>query len=316
MQAERIQAQQAHGALEQYAPSLPAAAGHAFAMEAYTELMFGELFCSGVPLSTSAFNQEFQYAPGSSTDDMLTHAVTLFDSALAKSSDSVRILNFARVGKGRALLQLGQFAAAATAVQAVPTTFTYNLEYSTSVSGQSNFIGANPTAATVIDREGVNGMPWVSAHDPRVVIVTTSGVARAQKYLVGTTPITMASGVEARLIEAEAALHAGDIPGWTTVLNTLRATAITPAIPALTADSTTTASSAMRIDVMFRERAFWLYATGHRQGDLRRLVHLYARDPEATYPIGPTYGTDFLASPADAEAQYNPLYHGCFDTNP
>ena len=315
IQAARIQAQQAHGVLERYLPGVPALAGNAFAMEGYTELVFGELFCSGVPLSTAGFDEEFQYAPGSSTDEMLTHAATLFDSAIAKSADSARILNFARVEKGRALLQLGQFSAAAAAVQAVPTAFAYNLEFSASVSNQSNFIGSNATSATVIDREGSNGLPWISAHDARVVIATSGTTARSQKYTTATAPVTIASGIEARLIEAEAALHNNDVPGWAAILNTLRATAISPAIPALTADSTTTASPDMRLDVTFRERAFWLYATGHRQGDLRRLVHVYGRDPQATYPVGPTYGIDFVAQPAATEASLNPLYHGCFDSN-
>jgi len=37
---------------------------------------------------------------------------------------------------------------------------------------------------------------------------------------------------------------------------------------------------------MFRERAFWMYLTGHRLGDLRRLVRQYGRGEESVYPTG------------------------------
>jgi len=37
---------------------------------------------------------------------------------------------------------------------------------------------------------------------------------------------------------------------------------------------------------LYRERAFWLYLTGRRLGDLRRLIKNYGRDPEAIFPAG------------------------------
>jgi len=43
----------------------------------------------------------------------------------------------------------------------------------------------------------------------------------------------------------------------------------------------------LQIDVMFRERAFWLYGTGTRLGDLRRLIRQYNRDQSIVFPIGP-----------------------------
>jgi hypothetical protein len=48
---------------------------------------------------------------------------------------------------------------------------------------------------------------------------------------------------------------------------------------------------------MFRERAFWLFSTGHRLGDLRRLVRQYGRTVNTTFPSGTfhkggTYGPD------------------------
>ena len=41
-----------------------------------------------------------------------------------------------------------------------------------------------------------------------------------------------------------------------------------------------------RVDLHFRERAFWFYLTAHRLGDLRRLVRQYGRAIESVYPTG------------------------------
>nr|MBA3554116.1 hypothetical protein [Gemmatimonadales bacterium] len=64
-------------------------------------------------------------------------------------------------------------------------------------------------------------------------------------------------------------------------------------------------------DVLFRERAFWLYATGHRLGDLRRLIRQYGRDAETVFPTGEyykgglTYGED-VNLPLPRREQNNP----------
>ena len=51
-----------------------------------------------------------------------------------------------------------------------------------------------------------------------------------------------------------------------------------------------------RVDLLFRERAFWLFLSGRRLGDLRRLIEHYGRDPESVFPtgthhLGEAYGT-------------------------
>jgi TonB-dependent starch-binding outer membrane protein SusC len=75
-------------------------------------------------------------------------------------------------------------------------------------------------------------------------------------------------------------------------------------------DSTTGASAAGQVDVMFRERAFWLYGTGTRLGDMRRLIRQYQRDANAVIP---TYGTDVsVMIPTQGSGQTpNPYYKGC-----
>jgi hypothetical protein len=73
------------------------------------------------------------------------------------------------------------------------------------------------------------------------------------------------------------------------------------------------------VDLLFRERAFWLYLTGHRFGDLRRLVRQYERLPDAVFPAGAyeggtgVFGTDLNAPVPSDEQLYNPNYRGCIN---
>ena len=140
------------------------------------------------------------------------------------------------------------------------------------------------------DAQGGNGLSFVSAQDPRVPVIGV-GISLSMapdsaffttKYSDVTSPIVLASGIEARLIEAEAAINAGD-PSWFATLNTLRATMVTPAMAAIPSMPTTTNA---QIDLLYGERAYWLYLTGRRLGDLRRLIRNYGRDPETVFPTG------------------------------
>ncbi|HEU4642101.1 MAG TPA: RagB/SusD family nutrient uptake outer membrane protein [Gemmatimonadaceae bacterium] len=332
LQAVRGQTSEARGLLTHYAPdSLHALTGHLYAIQGYAEVLLADLFCSGVPLSTLDFDGDYTLAPGSSTADVYRHAITMFDSALTLAADSERFVDMARVGKGRALLALGEWAAAAQAVAGVPDGFSYAETYPDHFSGTEqwydlspNFarlgIGATYWAFSVADREGGDGLDYRSSADPRTVSDSNGTndhgvtVYHPEKYsLIGDSPIVLADWVEARLIEAEAALQAGDVTTWLAKLNHLRETAIVPALP----DTTDPGTPDARVDLTFRERAFWLFLTAHRQGDLRRLVRQYGRQPNEVFPVGPyrgvsgSYGADVtLPIPAE-EIIGNPNFHGC-----
>jgi starch-binding outer membrane protein, SusD/RagB family len=82
-------------------------------------------------------------------------------------------------------------------------------------------------------------------------------------------------------------------------------------------DTTDPGTPEQRVDLVFRERAFWLFATGHRLGDLRRLVSRYGRDPNTVFPVG-LYRTgesyDAATSipfPGAHEHRYNSAITGC-----
>ena len=65
-------------------------------------------------------------------------------------------------------------------------------------------------------------------------------------------------------------------------------------------------------DLHFSERAFWMFSTGHRLGDLRRLVRQYERNADSVLPWGDyhrggTYGSDVNLPIPIAEA-FNPNF--------
>ena len=314
-QRSRLDALRAIDALQQFASSRRAKIGEQFALAAYTELFLGENMCPGIPLG-DLVNGDPVYGTPLSTDQLFAKAVADFDSALVYSADSVRLMNLARIGRGRALLEAGKFTDAAAAVTSVPTGYTYTLQYSAAQpNGVYSIINVSRWL-TVSDHEGQNGLDFRSANDPRVRTTFVgkgvdgfTDVYGDASYSALTSPIVLASGVEARLIEAEGALRAGDASTALQILNALRAT-----LPGL-APLTLQGSDAGRVDQLFRERAFWLFATGHRLGDLQRLVGQYARPQGTVFPVGPykngqTYGgdTDF---PPDVTQLNNPAYTGC-----
>jgi len=327
LHAVRGQAQEARGLLINFGgDTLRALVGRLDATEGYADIFLADLFCSGIPLSTIDFGGDYTLESGSSTTQVYQRAIALFDSALTFAVDSVRFLDFARIGEARALLALGQYAQAARAVAEVPDGFRYELFYLGEGSGQApnfaalNFNGSTPWNYTVADREGLTGLDYRTSGDPRTAstAIATNQYGRTlyhpDKYATdGSSSIVLADWVEARLIEAEAALQAGDVTTWLGKLNHLRETAISPALP----DTTDPGTPDTRVDLLFRERAFWLFLTGHRQGDLRRLIRQYGRDPNQVYPTGPypggpgAYGSDVTAPVPATERLYNPQFTGC-----
>jgi hypothetical protein len=289
----------------------------------YSYIMFAENYCSGVPFSTLDANNNIIYGEPQTREQVLQAAVAKFDSAItiATAKQSADLLNLARVGKGRALLDLGQFAQAATAVASVPTNFQYLIRSSANSLRQNNGIWnytANTFAFSVPDREGGNGLPYLSANDPRLEVVATGqrGFDRATpfnlqlKYPDLQSSVVLASGVEARLIEAEAGFKAGTPGPAIAKLNTLRASAGMGPV-------TDPGSDAARTSLMFSERAFWMWGTSHRLGDMRRLVRQYSRPQSAVFPVGEyhkggEYGSD-VNFPVSSDERNNPKFTGCID---
>ena len=140
--------------------------------------------------------------------------------------------------------------------------------------------------------------------------------------------MVLADGLEARLIEAEANLNGGNTAAWLAELNALRANVgefmsariigYSSLVPGPNNPTTTLAplvdpgTQDARVDLMFSERAFWMHVTGHRLGDLRRLVRDYGRSESTVFPVGEyhkggTYGND-VSMPLDFDETNNPNF--------
>jgi hypothetical protein len=309
-------------ALETFAvdPDNNAGIPEMLSLAGFTYVYFAEDFCSGVTYS-STVNDQPVFGPQLDTQQSLDTAIARFDSALSRPAISVdpNIEYLASVGRARALLNKGDYAGAAAAVAGVPTDFQYLSEHSASPLDLANAIFIYGTGGTISmsDVEGGNGLPFRTNNDARVPFFDTGTTGLDQttpqfdvlKYPDEATSIVVADGIEARLIEAEDRLNASDIPGMMTILQDLRDNAITPALPTLG----TPAGVTDAVDTLFSERAYWMYATGHRLGDLRRLVTQYGRNVNSVFPVGSyirggNYGTEVNFPVPQAEADQNPNY--------
>ena len=346
----RASADQAAGAYTQFAKTRADSTGfpEVLALSGFSYILFAENYCGAVPVSRQEPDGSFSFGAPEATNTLLDSAISKFNQALAMPSTgsgaplTATFKNLASVGKGRALLDSGNYAAAAAAVAGVPTTFQYNYQHSETSGRQNN--GTWSLTQSVgrfgeADNEAGIGLPFASDGDlkrtggpldPRVAdSLAARGSSRSPKGFDGATnqmvqakyplrasAVTVADGVEARLIEAEAALNAGDPVGALTILNALRSNASLLALRGYPASSlpplALQATAAGQVDQLFHERAYWMYLTSHRLGDLRRLIRQYNRTvntvfPNGLYFKGGTYGTD-VNVPVPQQEQNNPNY--------
>jgi hypothetical protein len=295
--------------------------------------MFGENYCSGVPFSS--LDESGNLVPGEpqTTEEIFQLAVTRADEAIAGATGNELYANLAAIQKGRALLNLGQYSQAASAVASVPTDYLFQLTYSIA-NGQENGIYAfNATFErwSLANNEGGNGLLFRDRLDPRVPwnmeeeggcpdqpeSITDCGFDEVTpqwnmlKYPGRAAPADLAAGAEARLIEAEAALQAGDPATMINKINEVRTFyGLEPV--------TDPGDEASRVDLLFEERAFTLFATSHRLGDLRRLIRQYGRTEDEVFPTGQyetgdaTYGDD-VNLPVPFDEENNPNFTGCLN---
>jgi starch-binding outer membrane protein, SusD/RagB family len=208
-------------------------------------------------------------------------------------------------------------------VSGVPTTLQYQEQHTAATNpNQQNQLWAynnNSRRYSVSNLEGGNGLNFATANDPRVPVCTggdatcrgigvtintrddlTQPIYVQRLWTTNASPVTIVSGVEARMIEAEAQIKAGQPAAAIATLNAARTT-VTGLTPL-----TDPGTDAARVDLVMRERAFWMFSTGHRTGDLRRLVRQYGRAASAVFPTGGwhkggTYGVDVTVPVPQAE---------------
>lgn len=327
----------------------------------FAEFQLASDFCNGIPLSDGATGTLGQPLPVSA---VFAAAAASFDTALSLSSNaadapSLVINRAASIAKARTLLGigLGNAAAAAALVAGIPTTFRYDV--TASLTGGFNTLwdqASSQTRYAVSDSmQGnsrvilvKNAIPFLSAKDGRVpahyrLAANKKDTVKSQDggtFVISvdslwgqTTAVALTSGLDARLIEAEAALAANNPSGMMTILNTLRASPLqitapsptstgthpgwtTPVMPALVDPG----NKAAEVALLFREKAFWTFGRGQRLGDLRRLIrdYGYAADGSTTFPVGQHYkggvfGADMNLPVTTDEQIGNPNFSQCLD---
>jgi len=338
----RIQAYQAAQALDTYKPSAKGEIGEMWFVKGYAELQSALDFCNGQPFADLSSGSPDLGIPLSGSDAFKL-ALSSFDSALAvvgsaADSISLRVKYSAQVGRGRVFLGLGQQAQAATAVAGIPKTFSFNLTWPGTQGKEDNLIWGLAVSARrytmqdSADRQGgriPNAMPFVSAKDPRVPSVQnpkfgfdgSTPYDGEQVFPSFNSPVPVANYVDAQLVVAESQLAANDA-GWLATLNALRAGPTNIGAVTVTgmAPLTDPGNQGARIDLLFRERAFWTFGRGQRLGDLRREIRVYSKTAAQVFPgeggINPrknsNYGPDVNLPVPQAERN-NSNFGGCTD---
>lgn len=338
----RTSAIQAREALQAFASTTPAwQFSEMYFVEAYMLNLTAEYFCNGQPISYIK-NGVIEYGDPQSNAETFALALVKADSGLARlgaatGTNETRVRNSLQILRARILLNQGNFTAVQAAVASVPTNFVWQQEHS--LSSRSPGVWSlinNQRRYIVSNNEGPLGLNLGTAADPRVPTCTvgqagcvSAGLTTARPFDSGNTAVpnmlyqlvwptdassvALMSGLQARLYEAEALNRNGDWPGAFAILNSLRATPqgygrTIAAMPALTDPGTANG----RRDLIFREKGFWLFGTGHRYPDMRRMMRQYGMTanqvfPNGTWQIGrsPGYGTDVVFRTPTVET-FNP----------
>jgi hypothetical protein len=328
------------GAIGEFATAYAGSGGDAYlsSVAVFTD----ELFSTGTFGTRTATDRRNQYTPadGNLTDGayinlhQARHALRdgsareTLDLAISKFN-AAGSSDLTSVGTARALLSKRDYSGAGAAVAGVPTSFVYHIPHS--VNGDRNALYSlqGNGRYSLSDVEGGNGLPFRSAMDPRVPWYRDPDqpdgfdedfpLYKSKRHYAYDAPLPLATGVEARLIQAEAALAAGDGGAMVGYLNDLRAdweNLMLGMFPGVELDAGATldpltdpGTADARRDLLFYEKAFWLFGTAHRQGDMRRLVRDYGVNQATIYPSGSyhkggDHGSD-IVFPLDFEEEGN-----------
>jgi starch-binding outer membrane protein, SusD/RagB family len=274
----------------------------------YSNRHLGENFCEsvingGAPGAASVY---FDRAEANFTE-AITVATAANNAALAQA---------ATAGRATVRLLKNNSTGAATDAATIANAFAYKMPYYQTELDQYNRIywaSANQPYRAHTVWNTVFESYRKTTKDPRVpfdssltVLVGDAAVGNLgrvrwyfqTKYPDRTSGINLATGWEMRLIEAEAKLIAGDVPGAMTSLNLHRvALNLTP----WTAANATEAWAALK-----RERGIELWLEARRLGDLKRWAAL--NRPGALNPLEEVAGRNLCFATPLSEKQTNPNY--------
>ncbi|MCC6770964.1 MAG: RagB/SusD family nutrient uptake outer membrane protein [Gemmatimonadaceae bacterium] len=274
----------------------------------YANRLLGENFCDGV-INGGAPGPHTVYFERA--EAAFTEAITV-----ATAAANVPLAQAATAGRASVRLLRNNPTGAAADAATIANAFTYVMPYYQNELDQYNRIfwaGANQPYRAHTVWNTVNEAYRKTTRDPRVaydssltVLVGDAAVGNLgrvrwyfqTKYALRTTGINLSSGWEMRLIEAEAKLIAGDVPGAMTSLNARR---LALSLQPWTATTATQAWAALK-----RERGIELWIEGRRLGDLRRWTTL--NRPGDLDPLELLAGRDLCFATPLSEKQTNPNF--------
>jgi hypothetical protein len=271
----------------------------AAAYSAYSHLLLGEGFCSGVLL-------EDDLQPTGEVDRaaIFDRAIERFNEAIsvATAANNAEIRDMARVGLARTLLNKGDKAAAATAAAAVTAGFVKNASASTSFDRRENRVAEqNGVSQSTSVAPPYRNFMHMGVPDPRVSVTDQNRVATdgtpiftQNKYPALTTPIPVATHDEARLIIAEA-------QGGQTAIDIINAFHARAALPPY--GGGTVAEIQAHI---IEERRAELFLEGHHLGDIIRYDLPLTPAAGTAYPKGGSYEGQLCMPLPNIERLNNP----------
>ncbi len=282
--------------------------GQAYSYAGLSLTLLGEGMCS------AAIN----LGPEIQSPALFTEAVARFTKAIAAATaaNDQTTLNLARLGRARALLDLGgaaNLAAAAADAALIPATFVVNTSPDAVNTRRQNtvFVTISQSSFTTVDPAYRNVLvPGGTTQDPRVAVtdLNRSGTATGSRLWIPTkdnaltAPIRIASYAEAQLIVAENAAATGDLNGAVTAINNARAR--TTGVPAYVLPAGATAADVKAQIIEERRREF--FVEGHRLGDMRRYGIAFTPAAGTPYQYGGVYGPQTCFPLPDVERINNP----------
>ncbi len=250
-------------------PALPTPDTNINLVRAHTWLGYGfvrmaESFCEGTVYGGPLLN----------TNAMLDSAIANFTVAITKATangtaTATTLGNVSRVGRARANLQRGNTAAAIADATAVPAGFSFSFNHLDDPGNRTRL--SNRMWQFTFDRGSISVPASYQVSDPRVTYLLPGQHSLAaqdpnsgpfvvqQKYPAFTSPIRVASKLEADYIAAEAQGTAAQL----SLVGTRRTAAGRPAYAGAT-------DAASVLSEFMRQKHLDFYLEGQRLGDFRR----------------------------------------------
>ncbi len=308
---------------------------------AYIRMLFAEMYCESIFGGNNEDDPGFESAP-IGPDARMQETISLFQAAQASAAATglANLATAARVGEARARMFLGDYAGAAAVAATVDPDFVHMSEYSSNTIAQYNEVYnftyadgnqvlrwtvGDGTLASRFNEAWPFFNEWVALRliepNPDPVIWTSFdssipvklqmiypppgplGTPQAPPTAQGqSSPISLATGYEADIIEAEAAYRAGDLAGAAALINARLATGDNPHGKAFQ-PVVFTGDFAADIAEIGRAYAAGTWLTGHRLGFVRRVLR---NDGVDLFPAGkPGSDTAFPMSKQEVDNNGN-----------